>query len=103
MSFYTNLVRARVRARIPRQLLTSGSIYLHRETSEDALSALLVLLAGRVVEKPVELLEGLILCLGDEEEGPQSSDSCEGSEEDEGSPADALEHGRDDEADDKVE
>jgi hypothetical protein len=103
MPLYTDLVQAGVRARIPGQLLSPRPIHLHCKTSQDALPALLVLLASRVVEESVKLLEGLVLCLRDEEEGSDTSDSGKGGEEDKCTPADAFKHGRDDETDDKVE
>lgn len=96
-------LEARVRAGISGELLSPEPINLHRKTAQYALPALLVLLAGRVVEEPVQLLKGLVLGLGDEEECPDSSKGGKGREEYEGAPADALEHGRDDEANDEIE
>lgn len=85
------------------ELLSPEPIYLHRKTAQYALPALLILLSGGVIEEPVQLLEGLVLGLGDEEECPDPSEGGKGREEYECPPADALEHGRDDEADDEVE
>lgn len=80
MSLCADLARTRVRTGISRQLLSSGPIYHHRETTQDALPALLVLLASRFFEEPVKLLEDLVLCLGDEEDPRKFSTpkTCDG-------------------------